>query len=441
MRLWLAVALTCVLAAPLSAQNTVGAVRSQVPKSAAGTPSADPLPRARPEDVGMSSARLSAIRKVLEADVAADKLPGAVLAIARHGKLAYFEAFGYRDKAAGVRMTTDTIFNIASMTKPLTAVATLSLMEQGKLSMDDPLSKYFPQFAEMRVAELSEKGDAILGRVPARKKITVQDLLRHTSGIVYGNRGVTAVHKIYPASSTTVSAMTGTELVSALSGLPLLHQPGAVWDYGFGLDLAGLVVESIDKRSLSESLQSLVFGPLGMRSSGFVIPPSQANRYAKALPIDPETGRPQTLEPNLLQPLKLECGGGCAHSTAADYMRFALMLLNKGQYGGARVLGRKTVEYMTSNQLGPEVRNLIGNADPTRADYGFGLGVAVRTTPGIARTLGSVGDFSWPGASGTNWWVDPQEDLVVVFMAHTPGAMRWHYREVINALVEQAIVD
>lgn len=440
MRVWLAVVMVTVLSAPLWAQNRVGAVQPEKP-AGKGTTTDEPLPRVKPETVGLSSERLAAIRDVIEADVAADRLPGAVLAIARHGKLAYFEAFGYRDKAAGVRMTTDSIFNIASMTKPLTAVATLRLMEQGKLAMDDPLSKFFPQFADTRVAELNDTGDAIVDRVPARKPITIQDLLRHTSGIVYGNRGNTAVHKLYPASSTAASVMTGAALVSTLSGLPLLHQPGAVWDYGFGLDLAGLVVESIEKRRLSEYLESLVFGPLGMRSTGFVIPPARASRYAKALPIDPATGRPQTLEPDLTQPLALDCGGGCAHSTAGDYMRFALMLLNKGQFGGARVLGRKTVEYMTSNQLGPEVRSLIANADPTRADYGFGLGVAVRTTPGVARTLGSVGDFSWPGASGTNWWVDPKEDLAVVFMAHTPGTRRWHYREVINALVEQAIVD
>ena len=152
----------------------------------------------------------------------------------------------------------------------------------------------------------------------------------------------------------------------------------------------------------------------------------------------PHTG-PQSVD--FSKPLKFECGGGCAVSTASDYLRFAHMLMNKGQYGGKRILARKTVEFMLADQLGPQVKNLIGNADPTRADYGFGLGVAVRTTPGIVRLMGSVGDFGWPGAFGTNWWADPREDLVVVFMAHSPGAIRWHYRQVINALVYQAIVD
>jgi CubicO group peptidase (beta-lactamase class C family) len=266
--------------------------------------------------------------------------------------------------------------------------------------------------------------------------------MRHTSGLIYGNRGATAVHKIFPASSATAATtMTGAEFVDTLGRLPLLYQPGAVWDYGFGLDLLGLVVESIERQRLDQYLQAHVFKTLGMVDTGFVIPASKTARYAKVLPTDPETGQPQSLTPDLTKPLKFDCGGGCAHSTAGDYMRFALMLLNKGQYGEARVLGRKTVEYMLSNQLGPEVKNLIGNADPTRADFGFGLGLAVRTTPGIVRMMGSVGEFTWPGASGTNWWADPREDLVVVFMAHSPGAIRWHYRQAINALVEQAIVD
>ena len=170
------------------------------------------------------------------------------------------------------------------------------------------------------------------------------------------------------------------------------------------------------------------------------MPPDKATRYATALPIDPDTGRPQSVK-QYTAPGKFECGGGCAASTASDYLRFATMLMNLGTYEGHQVLGRKTTEYMLSNQLAPDVRNLIGNADPTRADYGFGLGLAVRTTPGVVRMLGSVGDFSWPGASGTNWWADPKEELTVVWMAQSPGAVRWRYRQMINALVYQAIVD
>ena len=400
------------------------------------------LPRAKPEEVGMSSERLARIAEVLKADIAAGRIPGAVIAIARHGRLVALDAYGWRDKAAGVAMTTDTIFNIASMTKPMTTVGALMLYERGQLLIGDPLSKYFPKFAEMRVAARDASGEPTAETVPAVRLITIQDLMRHTSGIVYGGRGTTLVHKMYPAGSGDASReYDSAAFIDKLASLPLLYQPATVWDYGFGLDLLGLTIEKISSESLGQYLKANLFTPLGMNDTGFSISADQAARYAKPLPIDPDTGKQQARSPELTQPLKFECGGGCAASTAGDYMRFAQMLLNKGKYGDARILSRKTAEFMLSNQIGPEVRNLIGNADPTRADYGFGLGLAVQTTPGIVRMAGSVGNFSWPGASGTNWWADPKEDLVVVFMAQTPGTIRWHYRQVIDAMVNRAIID
>ena len=399
---------------------------------------ADPLPRVTPESVGMSSERLARIGTALRADIDKGRIPGAVVAIARKGKLVYFEAFGYLDKAAGTKMTTDAIFNIASMTKPMVTAGALMLYEEGRLPIDDPLSNYLPQFAKMRVAVMSPDNSAIIDTVPAARQITIQDLMRHTSGIIYGGRGTTAVHKLYPASSSSVAS--GAELLAKLSAAPLMYQPGTVWDYGFSIDLVGLVVERISGQSLGQYLQQRLLKPLGMVDTGFMVPPEKLARYAKALPNDPDTGRPQTLA-DLSKPPGFECGGGCLVSTAGDYMQFAQLLLNRGRHGNTRVLGRKTVEYMLADQLPPNTKNLIGNADPAHADYGFGLGLAVRTTPGVVRLSGSVGDFSWPGASGTNWWGDPKEELAVVFMAHSPGPIRWHYRQVINALVNQAIVD
>jgi CubicO group peptidase (beta-lactamase class C family) len=405
-------------------------------------PNGEPLPRAKPEDVGISSERLAEIGRVIMADIEQGRLPGAVIAIARRGKLVYFESFGFRDRVAGVPMTMDTIFNIASMTKPMVAIAALQLQEKGKLLIDDPVSKYFPKFAEMQVAVLDEKGETITGKVPAKRQITLRDLMLHTSGIPYGGRGTTAVHKLYPAGSSAAGvAMSGDEFMELLPTLPLLHQPGAVWDYGFGLDVLGMVVEKVSGQTLGEYLQNNIFRPLGMSDTAFSILPEKAPRYARALPHDPDTEKPQAVMPNLVEPLKFECGGGCLSSTVGDYMRFALALLNKGTYGESRILSRKSVEYMLASQLDPDVKNLIANADPTRAGYGFGLGLAVRTQPGGGKLLGSVGDFNWPGASGTNWWADPKEELAVVFMAHSPGPIRWHYRSVINALVYQAIVD
>ena len=403
---------------------------------------ADPLPRATPESVGIASERLALIRQRIDAEIARDQVPGGVLAIARRGKLVHFEAFGFLDKAAGVPMRTDAIFNIASMTKPMAAVAGLQLFEQGRLLIGDPVSTYFRKFTRPQVAVLDEKKETIVERVPAARGITIQDLLCHTSGLIYGGRGTTAVHKLYPEGSLLAAAsMSAPEFLDRLSSAPLLHQPGAVWDYGFGLDVLGLIVEQLAEQSLGRYLQENVWKPLGMNDTHFVIPADKVNRYARALPIDPDTGRPQSLR-SLTEPAKFESGGGGVASTASDYLRFALMLANKGSFNDQRVLARKTVEYMTANHLGPNVANLIGQTgDPTRADWGFGLGVAVRTTPGIARMMGSVGEFAWPGASGTNWWADPREELVVVWMAHSPGAIRWKYRQMISALVYQALVD
>ncbi len=403
----------------------------------------DVLPRVAPEQAGFSSARLARIGAVLNKDIADGKLPGAVLAIARDGKLVTLEAFGYRDKAGGVPMTVDTIFNIASMTKPMVTVTALSLVEHGQLVIDEAVSKYLPgRFTDMKVATLNEDGTAITGTVPAARPITVRDLLTHTSGLIYGGRGATAVHKLYPAGSAS-AAMTldADQFLTKLSTNPLKTQPGSTWEYGFGLDVTGLIVQALTKQSLGDAMADAVWKPLGMSDTGFLIPADKVARYAHALPTDPETGQPQVVDPDATKPTKFECGGGCAVSTASDYLRFATMLLNHGIYAGHRILSPAMAQYMVTNQLGPQVRNLIGNADPTRANYGFGLGLAVRTTPGIVPLLGAVGDYSWPGASGTNWWVDPQNHLAVVFMAHTPGPARWHYRYLINTLVYQAMED
>ena len=407
-----------------------------------GVFAADPLPRAKPETVGMSSERLARIGEALRADVEKGRLPGAVVAVARKGKLVYYQSFGYLDKDAGTKMQNDAIFSIASMTKPMVAVGALTLLERGQLAIDEPVGTYLPPLSKMQVAVLkANDGGAGFDTVAAQRQVTIQDLMRHTSGIIYGGRGATPVHKLYPASSSAAgTGMTGKEFIDKLGSLPLLHQPGSTWDYGFGLDVLGVVIEKISGQPLGQYLEAQVFKPLGMKDTAFAVPPEKAKRYAKPFANDPDTGKPQFVL-DLTKPLRFECGGGCAASTAGDYLRFAQMLLDGGKLEGKRILSRKTVEYMLANQLAPNTVNLIANADPTSADMGFGLGVTVRTTPGIVRKVGSVGEFSWNGAYGTSWWADPKENLAVVFMAQTPGPIRWHYRYVLNALVEQAIVD
>jgi len=397
---------------------------------------ADPLPRAKPESVSMSSARLARIGAALKTDVDRGRIPGAVVAVARKGKLVYYEAVGFLDKDAGKPMPKDAIFSIASMTKPMTSVALLQLSEEGRVLISDPVGKYLPPLANMKVAASLDNPSET---VPATRQPTLQDILRHTAGLLYGGRGTSALHKMYPASSSTSgSTMTGAEFIAKLASLPLAYQPGTVWDYSLAVDVNGLVIEAVSGRTLGQYLRERVWEPLGMTDTGFSVPADKQNRYAKAFANDPDTGKPQAVL-DLTKPLKFECGGGCGASTAGDYLRFAQMLANKGHLGKAEILGKKTVEFMTTDHLGPEVQNNIPKVDPARVGYGFGLGVAVRRQDGISPINGTAGDYSWGGAYGTFFWVDPKEELVVVFMAHAPGVIRTHYRALLGAMVLQAI--
>ena len=399
---------------------------------------ADPLPRAKPESVGMSSARLARIGTALKADVDKGRIPGAVIAVARKGKLVYYEAVGFLDMDAGTPMPKDAIFSIASMTKPMTSVALLQLSEEGRVLISDPVGKYLPPLANMKVAASLDNPSET---VPAVRQPTLQDILRHTAGLLYGARGSSALHKMYPGSSSAAATtLSGPEFIAKLGSLPLAYQPGTVWDYSLAVDVNGQVIEAVTGQTLGQYLREHVWRPLGMADTGFTIPPGKQNRYAKAFANDPDTGKPQRVL-DLTQPLKFECGGGCGSSTAGDYLRFAQMLANKGRLGKAEILGKKTVEYMTSDQLGPEVQNNIPKVDPARVGYGFGLGVAVRRQDGITPINGSAGDYHWGGAYGTFFWVDPKEDLVAVFMAHAPGVIRQHYRALLGAMVLQAITQ
>lgn len=397
---------------------------------------ADPLPRATPEALGFSAERLNRIRTVMEADIARGQLPGAVIAVARRGRLAYYEAFGHLDGARTRPMPRDAIFPIASMTKPLTGVALLTLLEEGRLAIGDPVTRFFPQLGDRRVAVDGNPEST----VPAARPITLLDLARHTSGITYGGRGTTALHRLYPASSGSSAREYDTNsFIAKLASLPLLHQPGTVWDYSLSIDVLGAVVEQLTEQRLSEVMQARIFGPLRMADSGFLVSEAQRPRYATPLPVDPTTGRPQSVEMGLTAP-RLECGGGCAVSTAGDYVRFAQMLLNGGMLDNQRVLSRASVAEMTRDHMFQGIENNLTLTEGNMVNWGFGLTVAVRREGG-STLLGNPGMYSWNGAYGTSMWVDPQEDLAVVFMAATPGLLRQYYRRVINALVYQAIAD
>ena len=396
---------------------------------------ADAAPMAKPESVGLSSARLERLAQAIKQDVDHGRMPGAVVAIARKGKLAYYESFGFVDKPANAPMPKDAIFALASMTKPMVAVATLMLAEQGDLLLNDPVGNYLPELKDMKVATAK-------GIEPAHRQPTLQDMLRHTAGVSYGNRGDTPLHKLYEMKLKNAANQSGPEFLQELGKLPLHYQPGTQWEYSHGLDVAGLAVEAVTKKRLGEFLQERLFGPLGMTDTAFVQPASKAARIAKPLPVDPDTGRPTTFRVPVT-PWQYDCGGGCASGTALDYLRFGQMLLNKGTHEGTRLLSRKTVEYMTANQLSADVDASRLHEFPVEHmdGFGFGLGVAVRTQPGVAGVPGTPGEFMWSGAQGTMFWVDPKEDMVVVFLANTPGPVRRHYRELVKTLVVQAIAD
>jgi len=399
---------------------------------------ADPLPRTDPAKAGFSVAGLQRIDRFYADEVARERIPGAVVAIAREGKLVYYKALGYQDKAANTPMKTDAIFNLASMTKVLSVVTALTLYEEGRLPLKSTLAAYYPQFGSMQVGVV-DAGGAVKTDA-AKQPIFVQDLMRHTTGMTYGARGGSPIHKLFPASSAAAAyAMNGPEFLDTLAKTPLLFQPGSQWDYGFSIDVLGLVVEKITGKSLGEASAERVWSKLGMRDTTFRLAAEKRSRLAQALPVDPISGKPQEIGIYKQQP-KFDCAGSCAFSTAADYLRFGQMLVNGGVLDGARILSPKTVRLMTSDHLGKNIKNFVAGTEAGRDGYGFGLGVAVRTEPGVAATNGSVGDYTWNGANGTIFWADPKEQLVVVVMSVGPGEIRKYYREQLAALVYGAML-
>jgi CubicO group peptidase (beta-lactamase class C family) len=385
------------------------------------------LPTAKPEQVGLSSERLDRMTQALRADVERGRIPGAVVLVARKGRIAYLQPVGFRDKTASTPMTADAIFRIASMTKPIVTVAALSLYEEGRLLLSDPVSKYIPAFKTQTVG---------LERAPAEREMTIQDLMRHTSGLTYGNRGTTEIYKTYPESSNASSlTLTMDEFIERLSKAPLLYQPGTRWEYSLSTDVLGRVVEIVAGKPLADVLAERVYRPLKMTDTTFLVPADKRARIAQALPTHPETGAEYKLADPAV-PRKFDCGGGCAVSTAGDYARFAQMLLNRGVLDGARVLAPKTVELMTADHLGPISRGTGASAWP---GYTWGLGLAVRQDKGIAPIPGSAGDYYWPGAFATYWWADPKEQMVVVSMMQSP--LGRHYQQIVRTLVYQAIAE
>ena len=400
---------------------------------------AQSLPSAKPEQVGFSAERLQRLIDVIKADVDKRVIPGAVVLVARHGKIALFETVGARDPATKVPMTKDTIFRIYSMSKPITSVAAMVLWEDGKFNLAEPVSKYIPQMGGLKVGveKKDENGKPTLDLVPATRDMTIQDLFRHTSGLTYGFFGPGLVKKMYVEAKVWNDYPSNAELVDRLGKLPLAYQPGTTWDYSHSTDVLGRLVEVISRQSLYQFEKERLLDPLSMNDTSFYVTDKvKQSRIAEPFPDDRSIGvDAQFNDPRVVQ--AAESGGGGMVGTAMDYARFCQLLLNGGTLDGKRILGPKTVAYMTVDHLGTVVAP--GPLYLPGAGFGFGLGFAVRKDAGVSPFAGSVGEYNRGGAGGTYFWVDPKEDMFVVFMMQSPK-QRVAYRYLLKDMIYAAII-
>ncbi len=419
-------------------------VQPALAQRATPTPAGQVLPGATPESVGMSSARLARMTAAFNKEAADKKLVGGVIMVARKGRLVYSHAFGSQAPDGQTPMKADSIFRIYSMTKPLASVAAMLLVEDGVVQLTDPVAKWLPAFKDVKVST----GTA---EVAAERAPTVQDLLRHTAGLAYGEITQNAAVKeqltkagIYKPGNIDFDSrdLAGPEQVERLAKIPLVNQPATKWEYSLATDVLGRVVESASGKRMGDFLAERVFKPLQMTETGFHIPEAKKARLAEPFEKDPATGTPNKLIEVTKQPGN-DSGGAGGLSTAGDYLRFCQMLLNGGTLDGQRILSRSTIKLMTSDHLATVVSNpqqpgllLLGSNG-----YTFGLGFAVRMQDGIAGVPGSAGEYLWAGYAGTFFWVDPKEQIVAVYMTQAPSPMRAYYRKMVKQFVYQALVD
>jgi CubicO group peptidase (beta-lactamase class C family) len=416
---------------PLLAFVLATALMTQAHASHAAKPQL-PLPAGKAEAAGFSAEGLARLDTFYNGEVAANRIPGAVVAIARNGKLVHFKAYGYLNKASGQAMPLDAIFPLASMTKLMASVAAMRLHEEGRLPLHAKLGKYLPEFEAQKVAVRLPSGELRLDD-PLRP-VLIHDLFRHTAGMSNGGPGRNGVHATYPNWFEADAR----QYVARIASLPMATQPGSAFDYSAATDVLGVVVETITGQALGDWMKTTVWDKVGMPDTRFSVAPEKRARLAQALPLDPLTGQAQSVHIYGHEP-KFHCAGACAFGTVGDYLRFGQMLLNGGVIDGARVLSPKTVAYMTANHLSPSMQNNVAKVDGFREGYGFGLGVAVRVDDGIPGIAGSLGDYTWNGGFGTAFWNDPQERMVVVVGGVTPGDIRRLLREQTIAIVYGAM--
>jgi CubicO group peptidase (beta-lactamase class C family) len=397
---------------------------------------------------GLSAPALQRLVDLLSADVASGAIPGGVIWISRHGEVACFEALGFAERDSQRPMQRDSIFRIASMTKPVTTVAAMMLQERGALLLGDPLSRYLPEMRDLQVGVEyvdADTGQRRLRLEPARRPISIQDLMRHTAGFTYGHFGDSLVQREYRLGDTMEPYQTNAQMTAKLARLPLAYQPGTTFEYGMSTDVLGRVIEVAADMSLDEFFAARITAPLGMRDTVFELTPAQKARVAM-----PHRTRKPGVVPAAAERTAAKrwpSGGGGLNSTAGDYARFCRMLLNGGELDGVRLLSRKSIELMTHNHLpaaiafGEHTAELGQGAPLPQLGQGYGLGFGVRIDAGLSPAPGSVGDFYWAGITGPSFWIDPREQLIVVFMLQELDIeRRARYRGLLRALVYAALL-
>jgi len=400
------------------------------------------LPSTTPENVGVSTDRLARIDDFVERHLEAHHFAGAVTVVARHGQVVQFKAYGMQDIEAGVPMSEGSIFRIYSMTKPITSVAVMMLFEEGHFLLNDPVSRYLPEFEglEVGVEEVDEATqERVLKTVPTNREVSIRDLLRHTSGLTYGFWGSSLVDEMYLEKKVLTEDETIQDTVSKLATIPLKHRPGTVWEYSLSTDVLGRFVEVVAGQPFDEFLEERIFEPLGMEDTGFFVPSENVERLTTVYTPNEENTVISPQESgesrDFTKRTRYFSGGGGLVSTAADYLRFSQMLLNGGELDDVRILGLETVELMTQDHLGDvHDRRDLGS-------YGFGLGFGIAVDRGISGSILSGGSYGWGGMAHTGFWIDPREDLIGIFLIQILPEAPLAYRDLFRPVVYQSVID
>jgi CubicO group peptidase (beta-lactamase class C family) len=384
-----------------------------------------------------SQAGLARVGDYIRNEVAFGKIPGAIMLIQQHGHPVYFETFGLRDVATRLPMTADSIFRLYSMSKPITSVAAMMLVEDGKLRLDDPVSKYIPAFADVKVGVEKPGENPALALEAVKRPITIEDLLRHTSGLTTGFYGDGKVRAIYAQDDLFNSDATNAEFAEVIAKLPLAEQPGTLWDYGHSTDVLGRVIEVISGQTLYQFEKQRLLDPLGMTETAFYVADgAKRQKIAEPMPADRLIGAVTGIS-DPMRPRRRESGGAGMVGTIGDYARFAQMLLNEGTFEGRRYLKAETIALMTSDHIGPETRVARDALYYPGANSGFGLGFAVRTsTP--PNTSWPLGEYRWDGVAGTFFFIDPRDNMFAVFMVQTPSE-RGRIQLALKTLIYEAL--